>query len=298
MGKRSASPSRLAYVEPRARLRARLVVLTGRGPQGGILCLLASARRNTLILFRSFDLKLSISHALGLVLLTTTACSDDPSDNTDTDGTGGEGGGAGGEGGADSGSGGNGPAEGGSAGSAGSSNDEYERPEGARELVSDEQLALLEEIGAVIYPGNDPPQIAGVYSVTDGEVTYHDNPNSVSSATDYTWTVEETDNPEIYDLFFGESGEGQGTYISGEDDCFTLYGSSSRSRAQCEFEVDVEIFSGCLTEDGIDNMKSAHIGGPNESLVRNACEDLIDDGLIPGEGQRGVVEYETVTRIE
>lgn len=94
------------------------------------------------------------------------------------------------------------------------------------------------------------------------------------------------------------TGEGRGSYVSGKDGCFTLYGSSSRSREQCDFEIDVEIFSGCLTDDGIADMGDAHIGGPNESLDENACEDLVDDGLIPDEGQRGVVEYGAVTRLE
>ena len=185
----------------------------------------------------------------------------------------------------------------------GEEDDEFERPDEAREIISDEDLQRLIDAGAVVYPGSDPPDVSSVFDVSGGVVTYHDRKEIEGTPVcNQIWSLESTENPEMYvssGEFYGNcsgASEGSGVYISGSGNCFTLYGAGSGERDGCEFE-SAGITSGCLTDDGIDDMISATLFGPWTSLQDNACESLIASGQHSDEGEIAVSEYPFVERV-
>jgi hypothetical protein len=185
----------------------------------------------------------------------------------------------------------------------GGEDDEVERPDEAREIISDEDLQRLIEVGAVVYPGSDPPDVSGVFDVAQGVVAYHDREwIEGTEVCKRIWTLESTDDPEMYvssseqyDNCSG-SGEGQGTYISGSGNCFTLYSAGSGERDGCEYE-DAGITSGCLTDDGIEDVIIGLLSGPWTSVQENACESLIEDGLHGDEGEIAILDHGFVARV-
>ena len=186
----------------------------------------------------------------------------------------------------------------------GAEEDELERPDGARELISDEDLQRLIDKGAVVYPGSTPPDVSGVFDVTGGVVAYHDREWIEGTPTCYMlWTLETTSDPELYlsstESYRNCSGtsEGQGNYISGKDDCFTLYGAVDGERDGCEYQI-VGIVSGCLTDEGIADKVGAQLAGPLHSVQPGSCEALIEQGLMGDEGEIAVLEYDFVSRVE
>jgi hypothetical protein len=185
----------------------------------------------------------------------------------------------------------------------GEEDDEFERPDEAREIFSDEDLQRLIDVGAVVYPGSNPPDVSSVFDVAGGVVTYHDRSQIEGTPVcNQIWTLESTENPEMYvssGEFYGNcsgSSEGSGVYISGSGNCFTLYGAGSGERDGCEFE-SAGITSGCLTDDGIEDMISATLFGSWTSLQDNACESLIASGQHSDEGEIAVSEYPFVERV-
>jgi hypothetical protein len=185
----------------------------------------------------------------------------------------------------------------------GGEDDEFERPDEAREIISDEDLQRLIDVGAVVHPGSDPPDVSGVFDVAGGVVTYHDREWIEGTEVCFRiWTLEGTENPEMYissSESYGNcsgSSEGSGIYISGSGNCFTLYGAGMGERDGCEFE-DAGITSGCLTDEGIEDMLEGIVAGAWTSAQDNACETLIDDGLIGDEGELAVLEYDFVERV-
>lgn len=182
--------------------------------------------------------------------------------------------------------------------------DLYERPPGARDAISDRDLASLEEVGAVIHEGLNPPEIAGVYDLAGGTVVYHDHEEiEGTEVCAEIWTVESTDRDDFY-LTSSESygncsgsSAGVGSYISGRDGCFTLFSLTSGERDGCEYE-SMRIRSGCLTTGGIADMGSAGLGGAWVSVQAGACEALINNGLMPAEGERDILDRGFVERVE
>ena len=182
--------------------------------------------------------------------------------------------------------------------------DPYERPGGARDLITDAELAILEDVGAVVFGGENPPELAGVYDRAGGEVIYHDRSEIEGTPLCYNiWTVEATTDPARYTLSSENynncsgSSEGVGSYVSGDGDCFTLYVASAGERDGCE-HYGVGITSGCVTSDGITEMISAGLAGERISVEAGACEALINDGLLGAEGERDVLYRGFVERVE
>ncbi len=181
-----------------------------------------------------------------------------------------------------------------------SEDDPYERPEEAQMIITDAQLDDLVAIGITINPGSAAPELAGVYDRADGSVVAADNEASVGlNACDNMWTVEETEEPYIYATSSEDynncdgSRESPASYISGRDNCFTLYVENDGDREGCDFRW-AQVISGCLEDGGIEDYQEADLGIEHDDS--SACQSLIDEGAIPGAGQRALVEYPFVER--
>ncbi len=177
----------------------------------------------------------------------------------------------------------------------------YDRPEETFTMIFDEDIDRLIEVGAVIYEGDDPPSIAGVYDRAHRTVEFDDNPDNIGlTMCRNIWTVEETGeefrystSSENYSNCSGGS-EGVASYISGEGNCFTLFSASEGERDGCEYS-GVGLISGCITEDGIEEHQTAGL-----ALERpgSACASLINNNLISDVGHRTISETTFVERVE
>lgn len=166
--------------------------------------------------------------------------------------------------------------------------------------MSDEQLESLVDIGATVHPGTEPPTIAGTYDLADGTVEYAENEESLElDPCTSIWTVESTDEPHVYTTSLENYGncsggsEGTASYISGSDDCFTLYSAGEGDRDGCEIS-SVAVISGCLTEDGISDFRNASILVEHDGS--SACQALIDSAEMPDENGKSLIVREFVER--
>lgn len=178
--------------------------------------------------------------------------------------------------------------------------DQYERPDEARSIITDAQLDSLVDLGATIYAGDTPPDLAGVYNRSSGTVVAADNEDSVGmNACTSIWTVEATDDEFVYSTTAedtsscGEPIESPASYLAGSDGCFSLYVENDADREGCSFRF-AEVISGCVESDGIHDYQSATLGLENDGS--EACDALIGDAVIPDEGERAILDFDFVAR--
>ena len=176
----------------------------------------------------------------------------------------------------------------------------YDRPEETLEFITDAQLDSLIDVGAVVYEGDAPPSLTGTYDRRDQRVLFEDNENNIGRDVCYSiWTLEATSDEYRYDSSWetyndcDSSSEGLAAYVSGQNNCFTLYTTTQSERDGCEFE-SIGIKSGCLVNGDIEDFMEASI-----ALERpgSACQTLINNGNIPAEGNRFVIGEGTVTAV-
>lgn len=166
--------------------------------------------------------------------------------------------------------------------------DSFERPEEARTMISDEQLSELEEFGAVIYGGSTPPDVAGSYNRDKPYNFYHTDDRRLGGTNNCTSivTLEAGNESHMYTWSEVNTGcdggnDGMGSYISGEDGCFTLYTETQGHFEDCEMEW-VRILSGCIDESGI--LDPQFIFLPT-SMEGDSCQDRVDRAHLTGVGQ-------------
>lgn len=160
----------------------------------------------------------------------------------------------------------------------------FDRPEGSRDVISDEQLQHLIDFGAVVHEGDNPPDLTATYRQDDASSA---NLLSDSSAT-YFWGDTEvlgydgdngwprTNGSWCHKLYtFTKSGsdtydrsststncdsesESSGLFISGDGLDFTLYSTSEGRFEDCG-TTSVSIFSATIEEETGDmvNVQSA-----------------------------------------
>ena len=177
--------------------------------------------------------------------------------------------------------------------------DSYERPDEAKDIVSDEQLERLEvEAGVPVYGGDSPPDIAGTYLFGDIEIIYNDSENWPNSGDNWCHserTYERTDSDVRYERTSvspncNSTGEAVSNYISGEGDCFTLYNESKGQFEGC-YSESIGIISACLNANG--DMENPIGGGiKTHSEDSSECDEVIGDGRTTDEGEMNATKQE------
>lgn len=173
-----------------------------------------------------------------------------------------------------------------------SSEESLRRPDGAKNVISDADLKRIEEIGMTIYGGTNPPDIAGRYHSDDAYVVYDETQGGwLNDPTEYSvcegyWEYTSTGEDLKYESarnFTSCQGSysGQETWVSGTGSCFTTYSSVSGTFEGCSRD-DINIRSGCLTEDGIANTSRANFG---KNYQGDSCSDLVSEGRMGAEGE-------------
>lgn len=174
---------------------------------------------------------------------------------------------------------------------AGQEEEVCERPQEAEEIVGDEIIVHLEEEGEVpFHCGDSPPDLEGSYEFFDREVYFNDSENwpSTGNFCDQIQIYQATDTPERYEFSTespdcDSSGEALDSYVTGEDDCFTVFAHSETVFNGCERER-ARMMSACVDEDG-DLYDAVASGYTLATEDTPECEDVIEDGRITAEGE-------------
>lgn len=137
-------------------------------------------------------------------------------------------------------------------------------PNQVREFLSQEDIDEIEDLDFSVYFGLNPPNIEGRYLSDSTRVDYDrfgifavgkkltDNYRTFSDQTDDLKITFESKAPKT-----GTHREGQQGYISGEDNCFTVYQELVTNRWGC-VSTTAEIISGCLDDElNIENYEMA-----------------------------------------
>lgn len=177
----------------------------------------------------------------------------------------------------------------------------FERPAGAYDVVPDDILDRMVEAGHPVYGGDDPPELEGVYEIRNGSVVYDERwPDHTSGWCDSTRTFISTEDPEVYlsdqVLEGGCSGttEGDAFYVSGRDNCFSLYTREQGDFEGCERDL-IRVLSGCLEDGGIDDYRQAQIA---MSMEGDPCDDFVSERRINGVDYLRLFQTNFAQRVE
>lgn len=133
------------------------------------------------------------------------------------------------------------------------------------DVIDEETLEDLEDIGTEINEGIEPPNIEGKYLVDNMYLIYDSRyfPHYFDpgyNMKNYVYTFyEQTEDNKIkvkYHVLNDSNvkGGGEGAFISGEDNSFTIYLRTKSSLGGVMFDT-LQIISGTVNRDGIDNFQ-------------------------------------------
>ena len=187
-------------------------------------------------------------------------------------------------------------------------------PKGVNKFLDQTDINRFIQKGLKVHTGNIPPKFDGTYFLDKMTVTY-DSGNWVGAypighqIEPYTYTFSNQTSAGQIDLSYespeaNDKGIGKGSYISGGDNCFTIYMEKKGEQDGCRYQGAV-VFSGCVVPNGLKNVTGSYTmknKGKNPS-----CENLMpvsylriykkEGGLArklkPGENPFGEVEEES-----
>ncbi len=151
-------------------------------------------------------------------------------------------------------------------------------PDDVNDFFDQDDLDALEEVGLVIYEGDDPPTIEGSYYLNSIEIIY-DDADMWLNIVDYTYDFydQSSDGEISMDYEAPEANdvaEGVGAFISGSKNCFSIFIDTTGVANGCHYKTP-SVISGCLSSDGITEWRNAFI--MREKSGDN-CDQLIPEG--------------------
>jgi hypothetical protein len=160
-------------------------------------------------------------------------------------------------------------------------------PEEVRNIISQQQIRLLEESGLKVHSGLNPPDVEGSYRTTTLKATF-DSTNIYPSVYAYYYRFYDQDddrNSVRIDYNGGNGGDvanGEGAFLSGNGSRFSLFVEAEGVTNGIPYR-QVSVYSGTITEQGIKDFQLGII------LVEKDGDDN-DVLLMPVEGRRVFVE--------
>ena len=136
-------------------------------------------------------------------------------------------------------------------------------PDGAQEIIDQEDLNHFEENGFEVYRGSNPPNIEGSYLLDDSVISYdEDGESNGQDLFNYTWSFSDQSGDEVqvaYSAPEGDSASGIGGFLAGDGDCFTLISEVEGTDSNdCSYARD-HLISGCIAEDGLEGGQTAYV---------------------------------------
>ncbi|MCB1153462.1 hypothetical protein KDL45_07415 [bacterium] len=163
------------------------------------------------------------------------------------------------------------------------------------DFVDEQDLEDFEEAGFPINGGDDPPNVEGRYLMDALVVSYDrvgpvydpDDPRSwegVDIERTYMEFSNQGDDGSLKAEYITqsgtESGEGDGAFISGEGNCFTVYidlsGRRDTGPGTCTWKGP-QLVTGCLEAGGVSGWKWGFLIKDPTPSVDNACDNVLPD---------------------
>lgn len=178
---------------------------------------------------------------------------------------------------------------------------DYQRPAGARDIVSSEILQRMEDAGHEIYEGLHPPSIQGRYRIRNGFLLIDERwEDHTDQWCDQTRDFLATDDPQVYESsnrLQGDcsgSSDGEMFYISGSNECFSLYARESEDFEGCQRDL-IRVFSGCLNRQGIHNFSLAQLVVSQDG---ESCSELEEQRRINGVDYLRIFRTDLAVRLD
>lgn len=140
-------------------------------------------------------------------------------------------------------------------------------PNPVNEFLSSNDVKEYENVGMKIYTGNNPPQIEGLYK-SDSLVIFYDKPfenaapvGAVVSSYNHKFYDQKSDGTikVLRQSLQGEDvGAGVGGFISGDNNCFSIFVDVNDKSNQCNTN-QATIYSACKIEAGLEGLQAGFI---------------------------------------
>ena len=151
-----------------------------------------------------------------------------------------------------------------------------------KNIVSDEILTIIRNLGMPMYTGKNPPALTNFYKISPLTMKATSISNDYYPVgtvfADYTFHLYEQNNANLsIKLDYvcgGTSGTGSGGFISGSETNFSVFFKTTNTKIDGTKSDLVEIISGTMTSTGIKDLYYAlfmvnDYGDPNDNLIGN-----------------------------
>ncbi len=141
-------------------------------------------------------------------------------------------------------------------------------PKPVNKFLTEKEVSQFESKGFTIYRGDNPPNVEGTYALADYTIKYDPGTWEGAYPIGYklaSYVVTLSDQKEDGSISFStvseeadDRAQGIGAFISGENNCFTIYMYTKGEIGDCKYEWP-ELIAGCIDADGIKNYKSTYM---------------------------------------
>ena len=147
---------------------------------------------------------------------------------------------------------------------------------GARFVLSDDEIDWLEQVGMKMYEGSSPPNIEGSYFLNSLTIA-HDDLGLDHFIHDYTYSFDAQLDDEIKMSYAGPQAGDRAlnlpVHIYGSGQCFSVMANVEASSNGCDYNM-AQVISGCLSNGGIANWQLGIVMGAKSG---QNCEDMLNE---------------------
>lgn len=148
-------------------------------------------------------------------------------------------------------------------------------PDGVYDFMTEEQIAEMEDAGFDVHRGKHPPDVEGTFLADSQEIAWDERDQVLNLAPLTLVFHGQTDDGAISVSYeqAGGSALGDGSFVSGDGACFTIYADVHGESDGCTYAMPL-MYSGCLDAEGIWDFQNGLIMGEKSGT----CDHLIDEG--------------------
>lgn len=159
-------------------------------------------------------------------------------------------------------------------------------PSEVNTFLEKKDIDLLKDHGFPVYTGEDPPDISGKYLMDDLTVVY--DPGTWEGAYEIGYKIADYNyefsapkpggliDVKSYSKQAGDEGEGQGSYIAGKGNCFTIFVNRKGVTYDCRYQSP-EVISGCLGNDGLTGFQCSILA---KEKTGSGCDYIMPVGYL------------------
>lgn len=150
-----------------------------------------------------------------------------------------------------------------------------EVPSGVNNFLSARDINSLKTNKFPVYTGFNPPNLSGTYTFDNWTVKY-DKMNvfpagKAINTCDYTFSNQTADGKvDVSYTCDSDSGSGKGSFVSGANNCFSVYVDQTGNYMSCNYYMPA-VISGCLDSVGIKDLQYAIVMKSKENTT--SCKE-------------------------